>query len=161
METKGIKYLLAYYAKDMENIAKEPIWKRITVRGVNLSRKATQQAYKEMKVFKFKGNIIDYICYICLLDVKHYVLSAYLMRVPIKEIIHFLEIYLILNEPNLCLICRLALKDETYITDSFKDSGLADDQMINSFKEMIFRFVNSKMNAQPTLLYQIGKLKHG
>ena len=61
-----IEKLAAYYCDEFYKIADVPIWEKATIRGSKLSQRVIQQAYKEMRNIKFRGDIIEYLCYICL-----------------------------------------------------------------------------------------------
>ena len=162
MRDYQIARLRAYYDQDILSVVNNFIWEKVTVRGLGLSQKAIKQAYKEMKGIKFRGNIIDYLCYICLLDVIRYVASAFQLGVPMKKVLNFLEVYLFVNYPSLNLICRLMIKDETYLEDAFKSFDIIkEDEIYVNVRKILINETNSLMHYKSSEPNKSGKLSRG
>lgn len=150
-----------YYKEDLEKIASRNIWEKISVRGIGLSRKAIQQAYKDKKQIDFKGDIIDYLGYVCLYKMLSMLVYMYKEIKNIKLSLKFFVVFL--NQDNYVKIplCRLVLKDETYVDYFFKVSTTLppDDKLIPAVKEVIIKEINSLMKVEPRKNNKSNKLK--
>ena len=163
METLDKSYLqtsdkVFYYLDDIEKIASYPIWKKLTVKGVGLSSKTIQRAYKEIKKYEFKGDIIDYLCYVSLL----YSFSQFFINnkfsIPIEDNMFMLESFLNFQVPYKVLDCRLFLKDEVYFDNMFKQFGVEDKKIYDMLKDFIIKETNNLMKVHPknpTLIYPV------
>ena len=118
MDSFWLRRARAYYHEDIEKILNFEIWEKPTVRGAKLSQRCIQNAYKDMKELKFRGNIIDFLCYVCLLDSVQYVIQNGYDNTE-EDILKFLDMFHIVNQVNLRVSCKLILKDETFIEDAF------------------------------------------
>ena len=145
-----------YYYNDFKKIADNPIWTKLTVKGLNISHKAIQRAYKEMKEEKFRGDIVDYLCYIIL---EYELVGVFMDLMPLNRY---------LNMPDrgggnnlfLYLPCRLILKDETYIDDVFSKYEIKNNELHTEIKRDFFEKINRLLKVEPKILYKPNKLKH-
>jgi hypothetical protein len=140
------------YVTDIFKIAAYPIWEKITVRGIRLSRGTIQRAYIEMKKIEFRGDIIDYLCYCCL----NYAVSSSIISfkdLTAKENVEMFRLFVNQRKKYLTVICRLILKDETYFDDVLKqyklDSGKYYEQYYDGVKKIIFKSINELLKVEP------------
>jgi len=143
--------LKAYYLDDLEKFGGKKIWEKVTVRGIGLSQKCIHQAYKEMEKIEFRGNIIDYLGYICLSDVISHIEIPKMAGISTKNIMIFMEIYLGSERIIEDVICRLLLKDMTYLNDAFKEHKLInllgeDSGIFNAVKTFFEKRINFRMH---------------
>lgn len=146
-----LEKLRVYYQKDIDKIAKYNIWEKLTVRKLNLTRKTIQSVYKTKKEDGFRGDIIDYLCAVCLHELAVYAFLAYFNTKSIKKTLSFLEIYLEIHMDIDNLICRLILKDKIYLYEAFHLSKAIDgEEVFNKIKEMLYKRINDKLFFKPT-----------
>ncbi len=149
-EEFNITILASYYFDDFVKIANHPIWKKLTVRGVNLSGKTIKQAYKEMESIKFRGDIIDYLCYVSLnYALSHSVIIEKLSALETKDTLKILRSVLNYQTVYLVLSCRLILKDETYLDDVFKQFKLDKGEYYDGVKKFIYEKMNEFLKVEP------------
>jgi len=142
---------ILHYRKEFVKIANNPIWKKLTVRGVGLSSATIKRAYKEMENMKFRGDIIDYLCYISL----NYALSFSIIieKVPAalktKVTLEIMRSFLNYQTVYLVLSCRLILKDETYLDDVFKQFKVDKGEFYEGVKKFIYIKINEFLKVEP------------
>ena len=157
-----LEILRVYYQKDIDKIAEYDIWEKLIVRNLNLSRKGLQAAYKYKNDYNFRGNIIDYICFICMNEFSAYAFMAYFNTNSIKKTLTFLEIYLELHLDLDNLICRLILKDKTYLYESFNIfRNVHGEDIFDKIKEMLYKRTNKKLCFKPIKDNNSAKLTSG
>lgn len=110
MEKGEIYIRYGNFLGEIEKIAKFPLWKPIKLKDLDLSRGATQRAYREMKEMGFEGTIVDYICWVELL----YIAMATVEGDFGGDGAH----YNIINIKRTPLM-RLVLKDSSYIKKAY------------------------------------------
>ncbi len=160
MNENKIKKLSHYYQEDIDKIAAHQIWEKVTVRGLNLSRKTIQRAYKEMKKENFRGDIIDYLCYICLREIIDSACVAYKAKANIRAILNFLLVYLILYRSQIISVCRLMLKDESYLDEAFEKHGInKKDKVYIGIKERLLDLTDQYLSRKSNQPNNIKKLK--
>jgi hypothetical protein len=153
MDSIWLRRARAYYHEDIEKVLDFEIWEKPTVRGAKLSQRCIQNAYKDMKKLKFRGNIIDFLCYVCLLDTLQYVVRDTHTK---EEILKFLDMYHFVNQVNLRVSCKLVLKDETFIEDAFKYFKTVIDEkkekeLLLTVRDYFVNFVNLFMRYDPKI----------
>lgn len=158
MENK-LEELRVYYQKDIDKIGSYFIWEKLTVRKLNLTRKTIQSVYKRKKEENFRGDIIDYLCYVCLSELSVYAFMAYFFTKSIKKTVLFLEIYLEIRQDIDKLTSRLLLKDKLYYYESFHlVRKVHGEAVFDKIREMIYKRINDKMVFKPTDVNNNNKL---
>jgi hypothetical protein len=153
-----------YYEEDIKKIASKKIWERATVRGVGLSRRTIQQAYKDMKKYDFqKGNIIDFLGFVCLANVLMYFIRAFDITSSVKKALVVLEVFFNWNNHTRIVISRLLLKDDKYMDYTFSQmENLIGLQSLNSealsieawnfMNKEIEKYLRSELKEQNTFI---------
>lgn len=143
----------SYFAEDIDKISNYKIWEKLTVRKLELSSKAIQKAYKEMKEWKFEGDIIDYLCYVCLEECIINVVEAYRATNSIKKSLDFFETFLLVEKSQRVLIptCRLLLKNESYLATAFGmfSTITPKDELYIETRKVLIKKMNSLLEYKP------------
>lgn len=93
MKEKTTLQKYAYYEDVLKKIGGFPLSEKLTIEKLDLSRGVIQAAYKEMYGLKFKGTIIDYLCWV---STEYLIENApETMKTPEKQIA-----YIVLNYEN-------------------------------------------------------------
>lgn len=151
-----------YYQKDIDKIAEYHIWEKLTVRKLNLTRKTIQSVYKTKKENGFKGDIIDYLCSVCLYEFCTWAFIAYMYTKSIRKTVTFLEVYIKVHSDVEKLLCRLILKDRTYLDDGLQFvTAMFNKTVSDKIKEMLYKRVNEMMTYKPTETNDSKKLTPG
>lgn len=146
----GKHKITEYYEEDKLKIASYNIWEKLTVRKLELSRKTVQKAYKEMKRFNFKGDIIDFICFDSLLEFVVNVTLGYEILKSMKKTFEYLEAYLDIHKHITVPICRLLLKDESYLEEAFSYKQVTpDDKIFIESKKVLVKRINLLLKYKP------------
>jgi len=159
MEEYRIRKLRAFFDEDIKKLSEIESWKKVTVRGVQISRKTIQRAYKEMKVDNFRGDITDYLCYVCLMEFTRLVGVVYSHKVQFKNASIFLWTYCVCNPEIINLICRLNLKDETYLTEALKKNSIEEkSKLFIEAKKIVASFIYMFFSREPKDIKKLNKL---
>jgi hypothetical protein len=151
--------LTYFFDTEMEKLGKYPIWKKITVRGAKFSSKTIQRGYKEIKDLSFRGDLIDFICFISLSHLLSIIsVNEWLWKVSIKDNLDKLDDFLNNRKERLRLICRLILKDENYLDYTFKFWKVNNKEMYDGMKKVIFDNINKLLKVEPGEINKYNKL---
>jgi len=139
-----------YYAEDIQKIASKKIWEKVTVRGLHLSRKTIQQAYKDIENLDFHGDIIDYLCFVCLSRLLASYGFAFQTTNSIKSALDTLKIFYEWKDYSQKACCRLVLKDESYIHYTFIKlyESEPDPRLVDEAKKFFQKKINKLMKIQ-------------
>ncbi len=136
--------------EDKMKIAKYPIWEKLTVRKLGLSRKIIQRAYKEMKQMNFRSDIIDYLCYDSLSELVANVTMGIEIIGSFKKTFEYVEAYLDIYQHITVLVCRLLLKDKTYLEELFNQHGISkNDKIFKETQKILVKRINSLLKYKP------------
>jgi hypothetical protein len=141
-----------YYMDDFVKIAKHPIWKEVSIRGLGLSAKTIKRAYKEMEEIKFSGTIIDYLCFIALnyaLSQAHVVDSLIILKST--ETMKIFRTFFERHQIYLILSCRLMLTDENYLDYAFNYSKAVKNDFFDEAKKYMFKKMNELLVVSPEM----------
>ncbi len=103
---KGKAYIdFGNFLLEIQKIAAIPLWKPVKLKDLNLSRGATQRAYREMKEMDFEGTIVDYICWVEL---------VFFVTIAVDEEKRD-DSYQLIKKQRFMPILRLVIKDISYL----------------------------------------------